>query len=421
MNRKKRIVFIVDDYYPQYSAVGGCIKNLVDELAHENEIIVIARSQSINSKNIIVDSYKVHYFNTTYSHVRNSIQKKIVSSTNIQKNIFKLAYNILRSYGYVKALVKRENIKKDDVESIYSELIKVSDIDAIIPTCLPFESIIAAIKYKSVISTNTKVIPYLFDKYSDNKSLHRLEINRIFKFNNHLNLEKNILNKCDKILYVEAWESHILKYLPEIKNKSVLVEHPLIKKNNSEIKNEFDKNKINFVYTGALYKKIRSPILALKVFEKLILTNTKVVVHFFITGDCSKFVQYYSDKHPNNIINYGAVDTDIAKSVISQGDILVSIGNTDITQLPSKIYDYISTGNSIIHFYYDIDDPTNKILSRYRNAICMPYNDDSVETIINALKNFIEDKNDKVTFDEIEKIYLDSTPRYITELIKNEL
>lgn len=297
---------------------------------------------------------EIRYVNTKENAFRNQMNEKIKRDKTIFKAVFLLGKFIVRGYGYLRALLSTVNINQKDVQAYFCELENIqrgNDIDVIIPTCLPFESIIAAIAFKDKCKQSVAIMPFLFDLFSKNNNLHRLEINKKIKFKSHVLLEKKVLDECDKILYVKAWEKHLETYFAPYRDKALQLEHPLLKR--LEVKNEaiYDNTRINLVYAGTLYRKIRSPLPLLKFFSELILHEPKILLHFYIAGDCDEIVNYYCSKFPENIINHGFVSVGVAKAAMVNADLLLSIGNKDSTQLASKIFEYISTGNSIIHFY----------------------------------------------------------------------
>ncbi|MEL7568788.1 MAG: hypothetical protein AAGU01_01490, partial [Clostridiaceae bacterium] len=379
----KNIVFIVNSYHPSYSAIGTCIHNVIGEMSSKYNIIVIAKKNENSNVNQYYECTHIQYINTMDNYIRNLLSERIKLAKGLKLKILKMAKFVIKGYGFISAILKRTNIKKQEVQAIYRALRKIDgEIEVIIPTCLPFESLIASVEYKKKISGETKVIPFLFDKYSVNSTLHRTENNKKRKFQRHLLIEESTFEKCDKLIFVDSWRKHLNTYFQKYSNKFIRVEHPLIKQIETNYNLSYDTNLINVVYTGALYRKLRSPLKMLEVFENLITKDNGIVMHFYVTGDCDSIIQDYSRKYPQNIIYYGKVKSDIAKSAIINGDILLSIGNTDVTQLPSKIFEYISTGNPVIHFYSKKEDPVIKILERYKNALCVWNNDKNIEANI---------------------------------------
>jgi len=415
---KKTVVFIVERYYPNYSAVGVCVGNIIQELTSKYNIIVITKKQFNDEKIIEYNNHYISTYSTKDNNIRNYIDKKLKVTRGYKKIFYVFLKNIVRGLGYLGAILKNENIKNQDVVVIYKRLEDIQgNIDAIIPTCLPIESIIASINYKNNASRHTKIIPLLFDKFSKNSTLHRTEMNKIKKFSKHLLIEKTIIEQCDKLIFVDAWREHVNRYFSVYKSKFFQIEHPLIKNINAVDYVQYDPKKINIVYTGALYRKIRSPLKALDFFENLIKKDNRITMHFYVTGDCDYIIQDYSRRYPQNIIYYGQVKSDIAKSAIINADILFSIGNTDVTQLPSKIFEYISTGNPVIHFYSKKEDPVIEILKRYKSSICVWNEDECIENIEAKVLEIANNPGSKIQFDEIKDIYKAAIPKYTADII----
>lgn len=414
----KNIVFIVDGYYPNFSAVGVCTSNVVEELSKDYNIIIITKKSNNAQQNISFKNSYIRYINTTDNYLRNRISEKLKTAKGLKRKILEIGNIAVRGYGYTCALLKKSNVKRQEVRAFLDELEKINEeIDVIIPACLPFESVLAALEFKNKCSYRVKVVPFLFDKFSKNSTLHRTDNNRKRKFKTHLSLEKWTIEECDKVIFVESWKEHLQEYFSAFADKFCQVEHPLLKRITSTEIVPYDCEKINIVYTGALYKKIRNPLYALKLFSRLIEVNKKIILNFYINGDYNSIVDSYCEKYPENIINHGSVPTNFAKAVIINADILLSIGNSDVTQLPSKIFEYISTGNPIVHFYSDKEDPVISLLNNYTNSCCVGNDDSLIQKEELKLQEMINNLGNNIQFNEVEKIFYKATPRFTANKI----
>ncbi|KGP75328.1 hypothetical protein JT05_11130 [Desulfosporosinus sp. Tol-M] len=416
----KKIVFILEDYHPNYSAVGVCIKNVVEELVRFRDytITIITLKSDNTQRNTHLNEALIRYVNTNDNYLRNRISEKLKTARGLRKYILQTEKISVRGYGYICAFLGKSNIKKQDVRAFLRELNKIDDkIDVIIPTCLPFESVLAALEFKKKSSYEVKVIPFLFDKFSENRTLHRTENNRMKKFKMHLSLEKQMLEECDKVLFVDSWAEHLQANFFSCVDKFCQVEHPLLKRIVSTETVLYDNGRINVVYTGALYKKIRSPLHALKLFSRLIEVDKRILLHFYINGDCNSIVNSYCEKYPENIINHGSVPTSFAKAAIMNADLLLSIGNTDITQLPSKIFEYISTGKPVAHFYFNQDDQIISILSDYDNSCCIKIDESLLLQGELNLQELLRNVNKNIDFAEVQNIFYKATPRFTANKI----
>lgn len=414
----KKMVFIVGSYYPRYSAIGKCISNVADSLKQSYDITVISAAHQKGSSSIIHNCEKLIYICTAEKRGRITAAALMKSENLIVRNAGKFLLLTLQIYRYLSTIIMPMNINNSLVNAYYEALLELQSVDIIVPACLPVEGIVASIRYKREMHNATKVVPILFDKFSVNQLLHRGQCNTRRKFSRHLALEKDIFRSSDMILYTDSWDDHISKYLYAHREKCVRIEHPLIKEIRSKFIDSFDHTKLNIVYTGALYKGIRSPLKALEMISQLIDANSQVVAHFYIVGDCGAIVSKYSSRYPNNIINYGSVNTDIATHAIKYADILLSIGNTDVTQFPSKIFEYISTGNPIVHLCSNKNDPVKEVMQKY-DAGCILFQDDLSYPEFEKSVMMLHNNARKVSFAAIKHTYYDATPQYTADIIRN--
>ena len=227
----KKIVFIVDGYYPNFSAVGVCINNVVEELFDDYNITIITKKSDNTQQNTNLNEVLIRYVNTTDNYLRNKISEKLKKARGLRKYILQMEKILVRSYGYLWALLGKSNIKEQDVRAFLRELNNIDGkIDVIIPACLPFESVLAALEFKKSCAYEVKVIPFLFDKFSENRTLHRTENNRKKKFQAHLSLEKRMIEECDSVLFVDSWAKHLQENFSPYVDKFCQVEHPVLKR-----------------------------------------------------------------------------------------------------------------------------------------------------------------------------------------------
>lgn len=146
-----------------------------------------------------------------------------------------------------------------------------------------------------------------------------------------------------------------------------------------------DSRKKLFVYVGTLYKVLRNPVYSCTILKSLT-TYIDMKVVFMGGGDCFDILHNYQ-RQTNNAIEYiGMQPHDVALKYLDNADVLLSIGNKESPMAPSKIYEYISTGKPIIHFYTWDKDPCIEPLKKYGNAILIKENKDFD---IQLLLNFI--------------------------------
>lgn len=417
----KNIVIIVRNYVPYNSAVGVCMKNISECLQDQTNIYVICEKTRIDEKNYeTINNQHIIRVLTRQSFIRKILKKHGMSNNLIVRVVSKFFFQIVRLWYNSLFLLSPYSLQYNLVKK-YLNALKSLDIqiDLIIPACMPFESIIAAQKYCD-INKNTGYIPILFDKFAANGTLHRLRLNKKIKMKNNIKIETLVFanERCRKIMYVNSWEKHIVQYHSTLKSKFELIEHPLIKKITNNSFEKFYNNKINIVYTGALTLAGRNPDYTLGVFEKIISQNEDYVVHLFAAGDAISIIKDYEKKMPNNIYYYGQVPLDTAHSAMMESNILLSIGNVDITQTPSKIFEYMSCGKPIIHIAAKMNDPVFEILKRYPFKCYVCCENMTTNEIIENITSFIGTNYTNIVDTEfLEKEYKTAVPSYSANLI----
>lgn len=410
------IVFIVGSYYPYYSAVGKCVGNVADELAKGNKVTVICQKNFIEQEDVeVFNNQRIIRVETMENRFRNRLNIKISSETGIKKKVSKLLLNSYKISRIMKIIFSKISIKEELVNSYLNALNKIEEpIDVIIPASMPFESVVVASKFRGQYNNIVKIIPYLFDQFVDNKSLHRFDLNMKFKRKRHLELEKIMLKNASSVLIMYQLKAHFFSELPSFKKKLFIVEHPLLKEY-PEI-NEENISGIKIVYAGSFYKNIRNPEYFLKIAEKS-LANIEAKIDLYTFGNCNEIINRYSNIN-SSIVNHGKVSTERAYNAISKGSILIAVGNSDNSQVPSKIFEYLSFGKPIIYFYSNDNDTNLKILSKYNLLLCLKQDFDKFEENIRLFVEFCKKhSNSHIPYKEVENMFYDATPKYTADLI----
>lgn len=423
MAREKHIVFIVDSYYPNYLANGICVKKIIDVLKATHRITVICIKNQKGLPDIEnYDSIRIVRVETGEHRARNyvnSILKK--SKSKVKRACVILLLRAVQVRRYLNAIIFKENVIKGFVKVYIKALQEIKEpIDLIVPVCFPFESIVAALEYKTLYNNSLKIVPFLFDKYSASKGIHRTEWNKKLKMQRHLKLEKDMLKKSDCVLATDDWEEHLKYYFDDYIEKIEFTGIPALCQIKKTSLIQYENNKVHFVYTGALDFRIRPPEYTLKLLSSCISVKPEYVLHMYVWGSCDTTVNRFVENKPKQIINHGRVSIETAYSALTNADILLSIGNTDITQKPSKIYEYMACGKPIIHLYHDENDPVINILNKYGRACCIDQSEKKMEANIAEIINFVEKYKEMpiIKFAELKGKFLETTPEYTVQILK---
>lgn len=417
-----KIVFLTTSYYPFFSAIGKCVFNLVEELKFDNEIIVVSNMTTRNLKsNIHYNGYKVIRIRSDYMSKRDNVLLDSESDSKNNKLKKMLVVFFLRIIGYLNVVFSKESLDKNLIEKYLSALRDIAEIDLIVPTCYPFESVVAAQRFKETTNNTVRITPFLFDKFSDSPTLHRNSFNKRIKRKNHLLLEEEMIKNSFRVLYVDSWIYNMEKYFKAYSEKLIHVEHPLIIDYFSRVSSDnisTEKGYIDIVYTGVIDKKVRPPFKMLKIISRMIESNYKMRFHFYVLGNCTDEITKYSRKYPDNILNHGRVESEIALLAIIQSNILLSIGNIDISLIPSKVFEYMSAGKPILHLYHSSEDRVISMLDEYGLGYCISQNDEISDSAIHDLVKFCnENRNSGLSFAEVQEKFYKASPKFISKLL----
>jgi len=415
----KHIVLMMSNYYPYFSAVGVCLGNVADVMLKENKVTVICEKFDMDEADTeICNNQRIIRIISKSTSFRKTMQIGIQDSNAIQKAGYNFLLFVFRCLEYTKCILSKNSVKYDLVNTYSQALESIHDpIDVIVPACMPFETLMAAETYKKYHS-DVEVVPFLFDKFAENSTLHRTKWNKKLKMKNNLALEKLTFEASERILYAPSWEEHLHKNFECLNEKFRSVEHPLIKKIIAVDLVHYDDRRINVVYTGTVMLNSRNPEPTIKIFDAIIDQYPDLLLHFYAMGTAIGKIEDFQLKHQDYVVFHGQVPTEIAHSAVANSTMLLSIGNVDITQTPSKIFEYISCCKPIIHIAVYALDPVIDILKSYPLACCVCLESDSFEEQVRSVGSFIAQKKiTEINFSDLEKIYFNAIPKYSMDFI----
>ena len=206
-------------------------------------------------------------------------------------NKYRFFLTIHRISTALKLILSKFNIKHDLLRAYLIALGDIKEpIDMIIPACMPFESVLAALKYIESNKVKAKLVPYLFDQFAENKTLHRFKVIMELKKSNHLRLEELMLANSYSLLMMKQLKDHFCDKFPQYKSKYYFVEHPLLKKYHNTTNKK--SNIVNIIYAGSFYKDIRDPSYFLSVLD-ISLNKVKANLNIYSFGNCDDIVARY--------------------------------------------------------------------------------------------------------------------------------
>lgn len=411
----KNVLFLTNCCHPVGSANGICALEIAKCLSKDHNVFIVCdrkRGENEYYKYENIDIYKtpqriVDDLFDFYEKTNGKYKKVIINLIRIvvqktQQLICSFKYPF---YGWIH-LHKQYRLAND--------ICIKKNIDTVIVVVHPIESFIIANRLIKR-HKNLNLVLYSLDRFS-----YGINIDSImgrFKSKKMINWEKEMFKTCDMLLIMNAYKNYYSQMLfNEFRNKIYYTDIPLYRKLEMEIK-QTTNDKIRFIYSGALYSDIRNPKYLCELFNKL--PKNKFILDFYSRGDCQKLIESYSEI--NNCIHCnGYVTREENINNLFSSDIIVSIGSINCDMVPSKIFEYMSTGKKIMHIISYDNDAAVPYLRKYPNVLFIDSRGNIDENIDKLLK-FIEKKESEIDDKLLDKLFKMNKPDYTAKLIENNL
>lgn len=274
------------------------------------------------------------------------------------------------------------------------ELMKKEKFDVMFSMHEPPSSHICAIKIKEEFKDLPWVTywsdPWLKDSTRENISPVRRKYEQSF--------ERKVVNLSDRFIFVTKAnrDDYVNSYNIPIE-KTFIVTRGYDEKQYKEIKEKsnpklIEKEKINFVYAGEIFSKLRNVnpfIYALNVIknENIDLYN-KLNIMFFGNIDSDEV------KNKLNVIDKVSVSPripyDEALGYMLNSQVLLLFGNKNSKQIPAKVYDYFGAEGLIFVILGDENDPIKDVVKNKEKCIVVNNNVDEIVNGINKIASMIE-------------------------------
>lgn len=399
-----KVVFIVNGYYPNYSTNGICVHKIVQSFKKQHEVHVLCKKDDTHLKTVEeIDSVVVHRFSDKEISFRNALSDRIKRSHGMGRALYRCLLFLLRLWFWAKPFFQRTTIKKELVVAIEESISSVGDIDVLVPCCFPMEALVAAYNIKKQ-NQSIFVEPLLFDKFTDNVACQKNAVNMFLKRKRHIKMEHELLGSFDRIIATNDWKMYLSKVHSDCFKKTEFIEIPSLAKPCSKGPGDGP-----FLYCGLINRRIRPVNKVLRVLSNPIFDGFHF--EFLVKGDQANRAFKFAKKKKNFSAEVNVLfERCCYEAQHARG--FVSIGNIDVSQTPSKIFEYISTGKPIVHFYYDENDRCISLLGKYGNGFCFNLLKYSSEDLL-GLKKFLE-SSFAIDFDEaVYSKFIDADPAFV--------
>ncbi|MBO2602901.1 hypothetical protein I6M34_07200 [Shewanella algae] len=381
----KKILFVVRGYNPEISASGNLVKPLIEYLKLHAQVSVLCFTNGKCGTGII-DGIEVHrvlapkigYFERLMSIISRNLSR---STENVKLS------NIMK-----KSIVELDERERFDfvIAITYEEVMALchANIEKNRKFCFLLEKLPEPAKLKFIkkmqSSYNLKKIEYLSNSVS-----------RVFC----LPIVKSVYASA-KIDFFE-------------------LEHPMVVNRSYHTSHKTHSERIKLIYAGGLSKHQRNPMALVRLIQQL---NCKVGVDLDIYSYGFKFNENFVKKISDNIRVNKTVEPKFLNSKINDADFIVTIGNKEVDIFPSKLFDCVSTGKPIIHFFQNSKDQYLSYLQKYPLSMSVDYNKcENAETLEAILKFLTDIKGERLPFNLVSRDFFDCTPGYVGDLMLREI
>lgn len=397
---KPKLLVVAWEYYSMHNANVSIIERLCVHLSEYYDITI--SSQNVGNKQIKRMS-NLNVFSVPF----HSLHKSLNTANN---NFFDICSMI---FYKIKNFIAHDIYEKD-VHFFVDELIAIVDVskfDLILSVSFPFSDHWIS----SILSEKFDIpwIAYYLDPYFSNVTLPATRVKRRKK------MEQTLLSTASKILITYPTNENYLHLNVSFAEKVTMTEMPGIVNEKYEDADIVVHDNCYCYFIGNLYKDIRNPESVIKIFSLL----EDTIKLYFVGGWYGDSVDVEKYSAPN--VQYlGSKKEEEIPDIYHDADILVNIGNLVDNQMPSKIFEYISTGKPILNIYKIPNCPTLRYLSRYPLALNI-FEDDLVNDMdlyAAKIQDFcLENKGKRVPLEFIMENYQANTDEKVAEFLREQI
>ena len=406
--KNKKILVVSHQFLPYVSPRTTRWSLLIDELINRgNEVTVLTGTNPEN----IEKNYKILYFgNKQFSSNINKIRQNSKDSSN--NSIKKIIYSALKKiYRFLFKTFSWPDYAMFWAYTIFKNRKSINNhFEIIISVSLPFTSHLCAYILKKRISA---------EWYMDIGDPFTLKINSpennkiIYSYFNKF-FERKFYQNASKIIFThnEVAELHKKKF--KIHQSKIVIGYPIALLNKDIIKNSlsfnYENTPLKIGYFGAFTKSVREPNNYLINIANSLGDNIKH--EWYINEESKKYFSSIKDISFHQFCDI--LPRELALEVmVDKIHILLSIGNFNKYQMPSKVVEYLSLGKPVLHYAEIIDDPLYNFEKLFDNLKII--NSKTTKNELEIYFDFIKEKRFELDFENFNNKF--SASKLINDLI----
>ena len=378
--KNKKILIVSHQFLPFVSPRTTRWSLLIDELTKKgNEVTVLTGTAPEELKK----NYEVLYFGSKkFSSNINKVRKDSQDSSN--NFLKKIIYSILKTiYRFLFKTFSWPDYAMFWAFTIFKNRKRIENkFDIIISVSLPFTSHLCAYILQKRISADWYMD--IGDPFS--LKINSPENNKIIYSSLNKYYEKKFYQNAKKIIFThsEVAELHQDKF--NIDRRKIVIGYPIALLNEKRINNSltfnYEDTPLKIGYFGAFTKSVREPNnYIISIANSL---DDQIKHEWYINEESKKY--FTSIKNISSHQFLDILPREIALEVmVSKMHILLSIGNFNKYQMPSKVIEYISLGKPVLHFAEIADDPLYNFNDLFDNLKII-----NSKTTKNEIENYFE-------------------------------
>lgn len=237
-------------------------------------------------------------------------------------------------------------------------------------------------------------------------------------------MEKSVVMNCDKLIFVTEANKNDFKKRYNLKNKYLFLinrgyDQKLYKQLEQEEKpKEIDKNKINIIYAGEIFSKLRDISKFIEALDKLKNDNKEVYNSFNIMfyGNIDDASLCEKLKSFDNVKVNKRISFRQALKLMIHSEVLLLFGNKNSKQIPAKIYDYFGCKGKVLVVLGDENDPIKSVVKNKDKCITIS---NSSEAIFDSLIDiYMKNQNNELIDMPLEEYEWGAVTRKMESIFK---
>lgn len=398
-----RLLIITTPFFPDADANSHCVQNLLPALSAQGHTVEVLACAPERIKETHWEGYRVH------SAVCPSLMP--LRQARQRYGAFQLCRNIVHKLdNHVRMAFKPQYRRQEVIVEAYRVLCKAlkrlnapAHYDAIIATFFPLEAAMAAERVGGI-----PWYIYQLDAYIDNFTLPKEWKQDREQLQTRLFSAANG-SFTTPVLLKDQWMQPYAE-----SGKAIAVEFPCVVESGAckPYQQWETRHTTHCAYVGTLYPVLRSPEYLVSLMARMGCGD--IGLYFF--GLRQELVLQAGDytQAKDSIVCRGVVGMEDAAGVLASADFLINIDNKASNQVPSKIFDYMSTGKPIINLYYNEDSAALEYFRRYPLSLNLLMDEERLDDNAAQMNAFIrKHQGEQMTFADVHALLESCTPEYV--------